>query len=51
MIMIFAIKLEQDCYLQKEYILEIKDTQIWYLKSIPYIDTKGNLFFGNFIIF
>lgn len=28
MIMIFAIKLEQDCYLQKEYILEIKDTQI-----------------------
>lgn len=28
MIMIFAIKLEQDYYLQQEHILEIKDTQI-----------------------
>ena len=50
--MIFAIKLEQEYYLQQqEYILEIKDTQIWYLKCIPCIDTKGSLFFGNFIIF
>ena len=52
MIMVFAIKLEQEYYLQQqEYILEIKDTQIWYLKCIPCIDTKGSLFLAILLYF